>query len=173
MQFIFSLEQNKMKSKRFLKIIIVSLLLIFTSLSVYGDEKGVGLYGVGKNTCAEFLLATKNTPVGGEGYITRGSEKLHNEASVYMNWVYGYFSAHNFFCRDNQISKTLTESLDAWLRHYCDKNPNQSFFNALYAYTNEEGYEKICSNSMNFQTVVPQGKGDAIIHPPSAEHGIK
>jgi hypothetical protein len=127
-----------------------------------GAERKTIVYGKGQSTCAEYLVEVKDIPIGSMGYINNGSRKYFNELSYYSQWAYGYISGHIKYsstsCTRNIFSVDLTEELDAWLRHYCDKKPSMRLFQALDVYISDAEQQNNCLDNSDAQssTLKPQ-----------------
>jgi hypothetical protein len=63
----------------------------------------------------------------------------------YLEWALGFISGANMLIalatpeNFHQMGRLSPTGIDLWLRNYCNKNPNASFVDAVFAFTRSEG----------------------------------
>lgn len=118
-------------------IIPALLFALVTSPAVSAPEDSAVMvaYGRANSTCAEFLDADRGTPLGEFKHINRDGGGFWDEKITFFAWAQGFITGRNSACSISKFQKTeIDKPFNAWLRHYCDKNPSHLFYQATTAY---------------------------------------
>ena len=106
----------------------------------------VWVYGDAQKTCGDFIAASENINIG-----TCMKDKLHNlisENCHFMEYAFGVISGTNHLKADlgyekpdlglpSQIENLSNNSLDLWLRNYCNSRPLSKFGEAVVKFIGE------------------------------------
>jgi len=94
------------------------------------------LYGWGNKTCADFVAASQDIPIGKCSMLKR-THDLYSENCVFKQFAFGYISEQNFSNKTSgtgvAIENLSENTLDLWLRNYCSQHPLEKFVGAVDA----------------------------------------
>ena len=124
---------------------MISAILMFASVSVQAaDSKGqFAIKGVGNVACKQ--------------YIQESKERSHN-AFLFAGWINGYLTAQNQHLADtfDVTSWETIHTLANYVGHYCEKNPDKSFYLAVATMLNAMFEKRI----VGFSPVAVLGSGE-------------
>jgi hypothetical protein len=101
----------------------------FTAASAGEDTITVWTYGVGNNSCGDFVAASGSSTLG--SCIRTRDAMMISENCHYMEFIKGYFSGLNEAnaAVDRSQVKTFSETAgELWLRNYCNAHPLEKFY---------------------------------------------
>ncbi len=107
-----------------IKTSLLVIVLFLTTISYAADKEGkFAIKGVGNSSCKNFLEL---------------SEKASLNKFLYAGWMNGYLTAQNQHLNTtfDLTSWETIHTLGEYLRNYCEKNPDKSFYIAMASMVN-------------------------------------
>jgi|SRR5215813_2522779 len=117
--------------------LIVPLLLNCVSTTGYAQVS----YGMGTNSCGQYLSAVHGRPPGQYRWVENAREgKFFDEHRLYMEWLLGFVDATNWSISAGAGRNFFTDpaAIDVWMRKWCEQNPTKTVSEAAWAFTQDQ-----------------------------------
>lgn len=132
---------NAFLSRRLLETCCCVLLSFGSAMPCYAQTaappatlKHVWVYGYGTKTCADSTAASEDVKIGFCNVISYPTSYM-SEDCLFKQYALGYISATNTVKAEydikTQIESLSQNTLDAWLRKYCNAHPLSEFHHAV------------------------------------------
>jgi hypothetical protein len=116
---------------RYIVTVIAALTL---STACYAQDGKLSLYGLGANSCGQYLAAVHGHPPGKARALNRPEGRYSDDHFRYMAWLDGFFSATNILVDERNQLKVDAAAIDVWIRKWCEQNPTQPLVEAASAF---------------------------------------
>jgi hypothetical protein len=115
----------------------VIAVLLLSCISATGYAQTVSSYGMGSNSCGQYLAAVYGHPPATYGVVDVPGGKLFDQHALYKEWLLGFVTATNIWSLDAGTAsdiKTDPPAMDVWMRKWCEQNPTKTVSAAAWAF---------------------------------------
>jgi len=112
----------------------LSLAVCFAAMiggAVAHAEPGSTIWGMGVDSCGQFIGAIGKSPPGKYEYIDTRSGHFVSENANYQQWLLGFVSAANATlsalnaAHPDPLKRIDLAGMDLWMRNWCNQHPTQ------------------------------------------------
>jgi hypothetical protein len=115
--------------------------LLLNCVSTTGHAQTFISYGMGSNSCGQYLAAVYGHAPATYGVVDVGGAKFFDQHALYKEWLLGFITATNMWsvtAGTGSNIQTDPPAIDVWMRKWCEQNPTKRVSEAAWEFTQDQ-----------------------------------